>query len=139
MRMVAFGAALAVQLWSLAPVAASVIYCIGEDGHSGFELVKPGARGCASCCHDPAHDPAQDSRGLAGAPVSECIDIALSPQSGLTGKLGEMAGPERPAIALTMVAPAATALGRVAFRPDRDLEPPRGSAARMRRHTVLLI
>lgn len=130
--MIALGVALALQVWSVAPVAASVVYCIGEDGHSGFEVVEAGARGCASCCHDK---PGAEA-GLADAPVSECIDIALSPESGLAGKVTE---PERSVSVLALVVASTTVLPRVAFRADRDLEPPRGSPTRMRRHTVLLI
>lgn len=128
-------AAVVVQVWSLAPVSASVIYCIGEDGHSGFEMVKAGARGCAACCHDPASGAA--AAEAVHEPVSECTDIALSPASGVVGK--QKAAGEVDLLPLS---------SRVAFdvpgRPrllDRraDLEPVRGSPQRLRRHTVLLI
>jgi len=113
-------------------MAASVIYCIGEDGHAGFELVKAGARGCADCCHEAEGGALR----IEGAPVSECTDIALSPESGIAGKVSE---------ALVVASFIAVGLP-VAVVPDRTwqfrdvgLDPPRGSATRMLRRTILLI
>lgn len=134
-RAVALGAAVIVQVWSLAPVAASVIYCIGDDGHAGFELMKAGARGCAACCHEEL------AAGDAGmhvedGPVSECTDIAMAPSDGLATKSSDTP-PASPLVALLPV--------RVgAALPDHepvlgDIPPPRGSPTRMLRRTVLLI
>jgi len=131
-RLIALGAALAVQLWSLAPVAASVIYCIGEDGHSGFELVKAGARGCADCCHEGENGAPR----IEGAPVSECTDIALSPETGVAGKVSE--APVAVSF-VTALLPASVASERAWRYRDVGLDPPRGSSTRMLRRTVLLI
>ncbi|MFN2375466.1 MAG: hypothetical protein ABR538_02945 [Candidatus Binatia bacterium] len=132
----AFLAAMVVQVWTLAPVSASVIYCIGEDGHSGFEVVKAGARGCAACCHDSG--PEADRHGEAlHEPVSECTDITLSPASGVLGK-GKVAADADLLPLSTLVAVA----GVERLRPVHGragIEPPRGSPQRLRRHTVLLI
>jgi hypothetical protein len=66
-------------LASVAPAAATIIYCIG-DGHSGFERVSGGERGCASCCHELPEAPAHDEHE---AEPSECTDIALSSEQAL--------------------------------------------------------
>lgn len=131
-RLIAVTAAAVVQLWSVAPMAASVIYCIGEDGHSGFELVRAGARGCASCCHE------EDGGGehFAASPVSECVDIALAPSAGVTAKLTPSASPGPGLAADTYAAPGLRAAGLVR---EMQFDPPRASLARLRRHTVLLI
>jgi len=131
-RLLALGAVFTLQVWSLAPMAASVIYCIGEDGHSGFELVKAGARGCASCCHGQEGE----SPRLDAAPSAECTDIALAPADGIAGKASDAA------VSVSFVAlplPAVTIVETHALFRQADPNPPRGSPTRMLRRTVLLI
>jgi hypothetical protein len=65
---------LATYLLSSAPATASVIYCITDAGHSGFELVASGERGCASCCHDEVDR--GNHEGFAAA--DECTDVFLA-------------------------------------------------------------
>jgi hypothetical protein len=126
---------LASYLFSVAPAAATVVYCISEDGHEGFELVASGERGCASCCHDLPDEPAHE--GFEPTP-SECTDIALSTDQAIRANPAT----ERdeivfaPALVATLHVPLRTqTLERVAA----TREPQRGSPAVFLRHTVLLI
>lgn len=128
------------QLWSLAPVAASVIYCIGDDGHAAFELMKAGARGCAACCHDEVAELAaapqdDEASSVAEAPVSECTDVAMAPFDGVATK-SDAASPA-PLVALLPARIEAPLYHRELAR--SDIAPPRGSPTRMLRRTVLLI
>jgi len=131
-RFIVVAAAVAVQLWSLAPMAASMIYCIGADGHSGFELVLPGERACSSCSHATA----DGARRIETAAEPECTDIAISAPVGVTGKASATPGVD-PFVRLGLPAAAVHAGSRQRRAPDFD--PPRGSATRLLRRTVLLI
>lgn len=131
-RAVALAAILVVQLWSLAPMAASVIYCIGDDGHSGFEMVRAGATGCAACCHEPREGAAQIGR----APVSECTDIAISHAAGAAAKVFDSTA----AVSFVAVAlPPAIVSAVVGVHRARDFEPPRNPSVHLLEETVLLI
>lgn len=78
-----------VHLCSVGPAAASLIYCIGQDGHQGIELVRHGDRGCASCCHESPttqehRTEASSDRRLADA--DECTDVQLEAASAFQGR-----------------------------------------------------
>lgn len=90
---------LLLQFSSLGPGFATAVYCIGDDGHAGVEVVRAG-RGCASCCHEArgdSHDAAAAGRAaehvgdevgghvdgaIGGEPgTSECHDVDLTPEA----------------------------------------------------------
>lgn len=124
-------------LLSFAPIAGTVIYCISDDGHAGFEVVAQTERGCASCCHE-----AMDATGAGGveAAAAECTDIALSSpelisSSSTTGPAAVLP-PDAFVHAVAITPPARD------FRPTGEqtaLAPPRSTASALVRHTVLLI
>jgi len=131
-RAVALAAVLVVQLWSMAPMAASVIYCIGDDGHAGFEMVRAGDTGCADCCHEPG-----ESAGRIGAvPVSECTDIAISHADGATGKSSDSTAS---ASFVAVELPPTIVAELVGANRARHFDPPRHSSVRLLQQTVLLI
>jgi len=133
-RAVALGVGVLLHLLSLTPAAASVIYCLGDDGHGGIETLEGGQRGCADCCHDElgAHG---DDTGNGG----ECTDVSLSSTDSMLCSPG-IQGPDLATVLVLPVAATilASPLARSAYDAD-DLAPPRGSPLGLRRHTVLLI
>jgi hypothetical protein len=136
-RIAIVACSLLAYLFSVGPAAATVVYCISDDGHEGFELVAAGERGCASCCHELPSEPAHD--GFSPTPT-ECTDIAMSSDQALRASVAA----ERetisfaPALVATLHPP--SRLDTRTFESARtDLAPPRGSPAVFLRHTVLLI
>jgi len=128
---------LVAYLLSLAPIAGTVIYCISEDGHSGFEVVAQTERGCASCCHDTVE--AAGNGGLEQAPI-ECIDIALSSPELIPATTA--AGPGFDVLPHSFLHTLATPAATHEFRAARERTahaPPRSAASVLVRHTVLLI
>lgn len=124
-------------LFSAGPAAATIVYCISEDGHEGFERVASGERGCASCCHELPSEPAHE--GFTPAPA-ECTDIALSSEQALRAN----AASEREAFSFAPVLVAAlhppSRIGEPTFESvHAQLSPPRGSPVVFLQHTVLLI
>lgn len=131
MRAVTLAAAIMVQIWSLVPVAASVIYCIGEDGHAGFELAHAGASDCGRCC--PEGEGAEP--GI-GNEASGCTDIAISPAAAFSGKVSAAEA----TVSFVVVGVGSFAGSRLSGRMrPADFDPPRTAATRRLRHTVLLI
>jgi hypothetical protein len=136
-RIAIVACSLLAYLLAAGPAAATVVYCISDDGHAGFELVAAGERGCASCCHELPSVPAHD--GFAPTPV-ECTDIALSSDQALRANVAaeREAASFAPALVATLHPP--SRLDTRTFENLRpDLAPPRGSPAVFLRHTVLLI
>lgn len=118
-------AALATCLLSLAPATASVVYCIGQPGHSGFELVAGGESGCAGCCHDAEH---RSADGDTAANAGECVDVLVSVPQDLprTGCVAADAG--TPALPLVQPAPATMPRGRRTSIPNPATPPPAASS-----------
>jgi hypothetical protein len=137
-RIAIVACSLLAYLFSVGPAAATVVYCISDDGHEGFELVAAGERGCASCCHDLPSEPAHE--GFPPTPT-ECTDIALSSdQAPRTASVA--AERETSAFAPDLVAilhPPSRLDTRTFESARTDLAPPRGSPSVFLRHTVLLI
>lgn len=83
-----------VHLCSAGPAAASLIYCLGENGHHGIELVRHGQRGCAACCHESGATPHAQPPSPADKPApaapdgegSECTDVSLGDESAFPGR-----------------------------------------------------
>jgi hypothetical protein len=124
-------------LFSVTPAAASVVYCISDDGHSGFELVPGGDRGCASCCHEVPSGPGHE--GFPPEPA-ECTDIALSSDQAIRAGAALEPGAVTfaPEFVATLHPP--TRLEKPTVESVRALlVPPRSSPAVLLRHVVLLI
>jgi hypothetical protein len=136
-RIAIVASSLLAYLFSVGPAAATVVYCISDDGHEGFELVAAGERGCASCCHELPSEPAHE--GFSPTPT-ECTDIAMSSDQALRASVA--AERETAVFAPDLVAtlhPPSRLDTRTFESARADLAPPRGSPAVFLRHTVLLI
>lgn len=120
------------QFWSLAPVAASVVYCIGEDGHAGFELARPGASDCNACCPDEV----ATALAAPDREASGCTDIVISGDSAVSGK--DSVGAATPSFAVVGMAASGQHASRRQLQP-MDFDPPSSAATRLLRRTVLLI
>ena len=136
-RIAIVACSLLTYLVSVAPAAASVVYCISDDGHEGFELVAAGERGCASCCHDLPSEPAHE--GFSPTPT-ECTDIALSSDQALRASVTAERETAVFAPALVAMLPPPSRFDTRTFESARaDHAPPRSSPSVFLRHTVLLI
>jgi len=136
-RLGTFAVVLASYLFSLGPATASVIYCISDAGHSGFELVASGQSGCASCCHDPVEGGAND--GLQ-AEAHECTDIALSlPQDVRRANVDVTATAPSPLPPLRQDSAAAAPVAVTGTRSQTALSPPRSAPSMLIAFTVLTI
>lgn len=123
-------------VFSLGPMAATVIYCISDDGHSGFEVVASGERGCASCCHE--EEGASGHDGL-GPPAGECTDVTLTSPQAVSGCASFVPANLAQAFDSLAIAPFVTGVRSVQFVRAEPFAPPRGCAAMLQRSTVLLI
>lgn len=134
-RVVALGVGVLLHLLSLTPAAASVIYCLGDDGHGGIETLRGGQRGCADCCHDEAGAHGDETSDGGG----ECTDVSLSSTDSMLRAPG-LHGPDLASVIALPLAPMilASPLASSAYDAD-NLAPARGSPLGLRRHTVLLI
>jgi hypothetical protein len=136
-RLGTFAVVLASYLFSLGPATASVIYCISDTGHSGFELVAAGQSGCASCCHDPVEGGAHD--GLQ-AQAHECTDVALSLPQDVRRANGDVtASTPWPLPLLQQDEAAVTPVAVTGTRSQTVLSPPRSSPSMLVAFTVLTI
>jgi hypothetical protein len=137
LRLAIVATSLLAYLFSAGPAAATIVYCISDDGHEGFELVASGERGCASCCHELPSVPAHE--GFTPAPA-ECTDIALSSDQALRASATVERDGFASAPALVVALHPPSPIDAPTFESVRaDLSPSRGSPVVFLRHTVLLI
>lgn len=132
-------AAAVLHLFSVAPSAAELVYCIGSDGHSGLELLQGGGNGCIDCCHENTADSATlDSAATPG--INGCRDILLSASDALSRS--DRADPERltaPAVGFPNTFVRLDVVRASSIRGFAPYGPLRASAPQLIRHTVLLI
>ena len=116
-------AGLLAYLFSATPAAASVIYCIGADGHTGFEIIAGASTGCDRCCHKPLQNGAPDD-----AQHEECVDIAMNGHAPTIAKKHDAGGtPDLLSVACcvaTVAAPARLAPSRGIFVTRNAASPP---------------
>jgi len=86
-RWKALAIGLLAYMFSATPAAASFIYCVGTDGHAGFELVGGVQTGCSNCCHRPT------GTGEHGEPrTEECVDISMADHEPTIAKKHDASG-----------------------------------------------
>lgn len=127
------------QLLTVSPSGASLVYCIGLEGHAGIEMLRDGQVDCSGCCRESTFHPSVLASPT-DAEDSGCTDILLSSPDVLTPAMGTEPGVlSVPTISHPFSFPTIPTVRLSSLRGFAPTDPPRGSSPHLIRVTVLLI
>ncbi|HYB99666.1 MAG TPA: hypothetical protein VEC57_11110 [Candidatus Limnocylindrales bacterium] len=119
-------------MFSATPAAISFVYCLGSDGHAGFEIVTGSSIGCEDCCHRPS--PGHDGEH---AQHQECVDVVMADQAPTVAKKHECSREDGMGIAMPDLGAGACLVPAPAWSSDAQAtaQPP---PAPLHRRTIVL-